>query len=92
MRLASGGLHMKSQGQKISSSLFLVRLWQSESDDAQADWTGRVIHVASGEASNFLDLSTLAPLLLELLNTRPASQRRLVDGSELQKHTKRRRQ
>ena len=75
---------MKGQDRKTGSSLFLVRLWQPESNDAQADWTGRVVHITSGEASNFLDLSTLAPLLLDMLNTRQTSQNRLVDRSELQ--------
>ena len=74
---------MKSQDHKIGSSLFLVRLWHSESDEAQPEWAGRVVHITSGEASNFLDLSALAPLLLEMLNTTQASQKQLVDGSVL---------
>jgi hypothetical protein len=58
---------MKSQEHKNASSLFLVRLWQPESGDAQPEWNGRVVHITSGKASNFLDLPTLAPLLLEML-------------------------
>ena len=58
---------MKAQEHKNASSLFLVRMWQPDGGDARSEWSGRVVHITSGKASNFLHLPGLAALLLEML-------------------------
>jgi len=41
---------MKSQDHRIGSSLFLVRLWQPERDDAQAEWACRICQLSAGSS------------------------------------------
>ncbi len=71
---------MAGHQQKNGSSLFLVRLWQPESEDAQSEWSGRVVHIISGKASNFLHLPGLSALLLEMLGERQGNQEKADSG------------
>lgn len=49
-----------------SSSLFLLRLWKDKGARGESVLAGRLIHVTSGRASDFLDLATLNSLLAEM--------------------------
>ena len=73
---------MKGQEQGISSSLFLVRLWQSESKNAEPKWSGRVVHVTSGRAYGFPHLSALTALLIEILGQDATDAQKGVDRDE----------
>jgi hypothetical protein len=53
--------------QQSGSSLFIVRVWRQENSGAQMEWRGRLVHVTSGRAVGFLDLSGLGSVLLEVL-------------------------
>ncbi len=48
------------------SSLFLVTLRQEEAQAAEPQWAGRVVHITSGKARHYLNLSALGALLLEM--------------------------
>lgn len=50
-----------------SSALFLVRIWRRDVPHGEVVWSGRLIHVASGKAHNFLELAGLNLLLTEML-------------------------
>jgi len=69
--MSQGRSNLDSQEHKTQSSLFLVRLWLLDPGDHQGDGqgelSGRVIHIVSGRACNFVRVTTLGPLLIEML-------------------------
>ena len=50
------------------SHLFLIRLWPATGGGETAQWTGKVQHVASGEAHSFAGWPALIDLLLAILS------------------------
>lgn len=52
-----------AQGQRSTSSLFLVRMWEEDIDNRQVEWRGRLLHVVSGKAWSFGDWPELVCLL-----------------------------
>ena len=53
------------------SSLFLLRLWEENAVQDERSFAGRLIHVTSGRAHDFLDLPALNLLLVEMYGQSP---------------------
>ena len=49
------------------SQLFLVRVWREAGSDGESEWHGRLQHVVSGAAHNFVGCPQLLEVLLAML-------------------------
>ncbi len=58
----STGRHLKR------SNLFLVRLWEEETEEGEREWCGKVQRVVDGESHQFRDWQGLVELLLVMLS------------------------
>lgn len=50
------------------SHLFVLRLWQANTDDDQTEWRGKLHHVLSGESRYFKDWHALVACLCVMLS------------------------
>ena len=67
------------------SQLFLVRVWREVGSDGESEWHGRLQHVVSGAAHNFVGCPQLLDVLLAMLPAEDSEETEDVSHPKLER-------